>query len=568
MISYLNIKNIALIRDLSLSLKDGLNILSGETGAGKSIIIDSINFVLGDRADRSLIRYGENMARVEVVFDKIINYEEIKSTLEDAGIDFDDGTVTVSRLMTADRSECRINGRIVNLGFLRGVVGSLVDIHSQNEHQSLMKPANHILLLDAFSDKIEASKSDYRKLLKEYREVCAEIDGFMSADERARKLDILNYQIEEIERVNWCDQTEEEVLNVDRTRFYNAQKITDSVAAAKEALDDDSVGGISAIKNAMSGLRTALRYDTTLQELYDRIESLLIECEDVSDTLEEKLEEGADEINIEQIEKRLGEIKALRRKYGSDIEEIAEFLQKAKEEAQKLTDAEELLEDLTAKKDKLEKKILAAVDTLHELRIKVAKKFSASICKNLDELGMKNSRFEVAIDYPEEDEILNNLNANGADVVEFMLSPNVGEPLKPLSKIASGGEMSRFMLALKNIIAEVDMIGTLIFDEIDTGISGVIAKVVAKKLYDIATTRQVIAITHLPQLASMADVNYLIAKRVVGENTVTEVTELNGETVYKEIMRLTGAVENSETGLAGAKELKEWANAYKATKIK
>ena len=234
MISYLNIKNIALIRDLSLSLKDGLNILSGETGAGKSIIIDSINFVLGDRADRSLIRYGENMARVEVVFDKIINYEEIKRTLEDAGIDFDDGTVIVSRLMTADRSECRINGRIVNLGFLRGVIGSLVDIHSQNEHQSLMKPANHILLLDAFSDKIEANKSDYRKLLKEYREVCAEIDGFMSADERARKLDVLNYQIEEIERVNWCDQTEEEVLNVDRTRFYNAQKITDWLLRQKK----------------------------------------------------------------------------------------------------------------------------------------------------------------------------------------------------------------------------------------------------------------------------------------------------------------------------------------------
>ncbi len=568
MISYLNIKNIALIRDLSLSLKGGLNILSGETGAGKSIIIDSINFVLGDRADRSLIRYGENMARVEVVFDKIINYDEIKRTLEDAGIDFDDGTVIVSRLMTADRSECRINGRIVNLGFLRSVVGSLVDIHSQNEHQSLMKPANHILLLDAFSDKIEENKNDYRKLLKDYREVCTAIDGFMSADERARKLDVLNYQIEEIERVNWCDESEEETLNADKTRFYNAQKITDSVAAAKEALDDESVGGVSAIKNAMSGLRTALRYDTSLQELYDRLESLLIECEDVSDALEEKLEDGSDEINIEQIEKRLGEIKSLRRKYGSDIEEIAEFLQKAKEEAQKLTDAEELLEDLTAKKENLEKKILSVVDTLHELRTKVAKKFSASICKNLDELGMKNSRFEVAIDYPEKDEILNNLNANGADVVEFMLSPNVGEPLKPLSKIASGGETSRFMLALKNIIAEVDMIGTLIFDEIDTGISGVIAKVVAKKLYDIATARQVIAITHLPQLASMADVNYLISKRVVGENTVTEVAELGDEAVYKEIMRLTGAVENSETGLAGAKELKEWANAYKSTKLK
>lgn len=568
MISYLNIKNIAIIRELSLSLQDGLNILSGETGAGKSIIIDSINFVLGDRADRSLIRYGENMARVEVVFEKINNENEVSELLNDAGIDFDDGTVIVSRLMTADRSECRINGRIVNLGFLRRVVGSMVDIHSQNEHQSLMKTANHIVLLDAFDEKIGQKKDEYRALYNKYRSLCEEIDSFSSADERARKLDLLSYQISEIERVCWNDAEEEEKLVADRNKYYNAQKITDSLVATGNALDDDTVGGVSALKNAMSELRSAIRYDQSLVELYDRIESLTIECEDIADTIEAKLDDYGENIDIERIEKRLSEIKSLKRKYGATIEDINEFYEKVSEEVKKLADAEELLADLNRKKVKLETRIISVVEELHEGRVKLAKAFSAAICKNLEELGMKNSLFEVSIEYPDKENIIDNLNLNGADEVEFMLSPNVGEPLKSLSKIASGGEMSRFMLALKNILAEVDMIDTLIFDEIDTGISGTIAKVVAKKLFDIAMKRQVIAITHLPQLASMADVNYLIEKKVVDEKTITDITELRDDEVYKEIMRLTGAVENSETGLAGAKELKAWANAYKYSKNK
>jgi len=565
MISYLNIKNIALIRELSLELKNGLNILSGETGAGKSIIIDSINFVLGDRADRSLIRYGETMARVEVVFDEIVNYDEIKNELESAGIDFDDGTVIVSRLMTADRSECRINGRIVNLGFLRNVVGSLVDIHSQNEHQSLTKASNHIVLLDALEEKIGVIKEKYRGILKEYREICDNIDGFMSADERERKLDVLNYQIEEIKRVNWTDPTEENSLNAERIKFYNAKKIADSIVAAVAALDDESIGGLSAIKNAMYSVKNALKYDEGLQELFDRLESLAIEGEDITETLREKLDESGESVNIETVERRLSELKSVRKKYGATVEEVEEFLVQAEEEAQRLNDAEEFLAELNDKKLKLEEKLIETCDKLHTLREKTAKKFSASICNNLNELGMKNSRFEVAIEYPDKENIIDNFNANGADTVEFMLSPNVGEPLKPLSKIASGGEMSRFMLAVKNIIAEVDKIGTLIFDEIDTGISGVIAKVVAKKLYDIAKTRQVIAITHLPQLASMADINYLISKDVHEGKTLTEVRELDGDEVYKEIMRLTGAVENSEIGFNSAKELKEWANSYKKT---
>lgn len=566
MISYLNIKNIALIRELSLELKDGLNILSGETGAGKSIIIDSINFVLGDRADRSLIRYGETTARVEVVFDKIINFAEIKAELADMGIECDDETVIVTRLMTSDRSECRINGRIVNLSALRSVVSSLVDIHTQNEHQSLMKPSNHILLLDAFASETVKLKENFRSLLADYRRVCAEIDTFLAAEERERRLDILNYQIEEIDRVDWREADEEAKLTADKTRFYNAQKINDALAASAGALDDENMGALFSVKNSMNELRGALRFDESLTQVYERLESLAIEAGDILDVLREKLGDMNEEIDIEAVERRLDEIKMLKKKYGSTIEEVEAFYGRATRERDILEDAEARLKSLNRKKSDKEGEIQEVVSDLHQSRLITAERFSSAIRENLNELGMKNSRFEVKIDYPEE--IFSALNANGADSVEFMLSPNVGEPLKPLSKIASGGEAGRFMLALKNIIAEVDKIGTLIFDEIDTGISGVIAKVVARKLYDIARTRQVIAITHLPQLASMADVNYLIEKRVEDDKTLTGVTELEGEDVYAEIMRLTGAVENSAVGLSGAKELKDWANNYKLNQIK
>ena len=560
MISSLHIQNIALIRDLSLDLHPGLNILSGETGAGKSIIIDSINFVLGDRADRSLIRYGEMTARVELVFDRLDNYDEISAALEEIGVECEDDTVIVSRYMTAEKSECRINGRIVNLSNLRRIVAGLVDIHSQNEHQSLMRSANHIGLLDAFDEKILAKKEKYRLKLAEYRELLAKRESFLSQDERERRLDTLRYQIEEIERINWTDPEEEETVKNARTKYYNAQKIIDGLTAAANNVGDDNMGALYALKNAMVELRGVTKYDEGLNELYDRLESLSIEAEDVYETLRDKLDESAEYVDIEAIESRLNEIRSVKKKYGATVEDVQEFLEKARIECDALENAEVEIEEVEKKISSVESVLLQNAKELHELRVKTANKFDKSICENLRELGMKNSVFESKIDY---DDTLDGLNANGADTVEFMLSPNLGEPLKPLSKIASGGEASRFMLALKNIIAEVDKIGTLIFDEIDTGISGVIAKVVAKKLYDIAKLRQVIAITHLPQLASMADYNYLIEKKVVDDKTLTFVKCLSGEEVYAEIMRLTGAVENSSVGLTGAKELKDWANEYK-----
>lgn len=561
MISYLHIKNIALIRDLSLELHRGLNILSGETGAGKSIIIDSINFVLGDRADRSLIRYGETTAQVEVVFDVTDSYDDIKRELDEVGIECEEENVIVSRLMTAERSECRINGHIVTLATLRRIVGSLVDIHSQNEHQSLMKSSNHIGLLDAFNSEILQIKGEYRTILAEYKELIEKKREFLPEEERERRADILRYQIDEIERVNWIDETEEETLKSTRTRYYNAQKIYDGIVAAANDMSDENINGaLCAIKNAQNDLRSALKYDEMLNELYDRLDSLAIEAEDIYETLHDKINDGMEAVDIDAIEKRMDDIRGLKKKYGGSIEEVNQFLEKAKVEIDWIENMDDEILKLEKKINEKTIIILQYTQRLYELRLKTAEKFDKAICNNLRELGMKNSIFRSEIVHTEG---MDGLNQNGSDTVEFLLSPNLGEPLKPLSKIASGGEASRFMLALKNIIAEVDRIDTLIFDEIDTGISGVIAKVVAKKLYDIARIRQVIAITHLPQLASMADHNYLIEKRVVEDKTLTFVKTLEGDEVYEEIMRLTGAVENSTTGLSSAKELKDWANSYK-----
>lgn len=565
MISYINIKNIALIQELSLELKKGLNILSGETGAGKSIIIDSINFVLGDRADRTLIRHGETTARVEVVFNDIANFASVKEILEDAGIECEDETVIISRLMTQDKSECRINGRIVNLVTLRLVVALLVDIHSQNEHQSLLKIANHIVLLDAYSSKITTILEQYRAKLAEYKAITAQLDKFSTLEERERRIDILSYQIEEIERINW-QENEEEALNNERSRYYNAQKITTTLSEALENIDgSNNMGGVPTVKSCLSQLNSITKYDESLSEITQRLESAIIELEDISATISDKLfGNDIDRIDIEATEKRLDDIKGLKKKYGKTVQDVAEFFKVIKEEMDSLLTAEETISKLAQKKVDLEANLVKLVNNLHEERCSTAMKFQKVIQANLVELGMKNSIFEVKIDLSSN--IFASLNANGADYVEFMLSPNLGEPLKPLAKIASGGEMSRFMLALKNVIAELDNIDTLIFDEIDTGISGVIAKVVACKLYDIARSRQVIAITHLPQLSSMADINFLIEKNVINDKTLTFVKELDNIDTLKEIMRLSGFSIDSKAGLDGAKELKDWANSYKTAK--
>lgn len=563
MIERLCIKNIALIDELELEFRDGLNILSGETGAGKTIILDSINFVLGDRADKSLIRHGQTSAKVEMVFSAMRNSARVAEILEKSGLESDDGVVIVSRTMNRDRSECRINRQIVNLSLLKDVVNVLVDTHSQNEHQILLKPSEHIRILDEYNGEISELLASYRKSLDYYSQIKAKIEQMPSEDSRLREADLLKYQIAEIESGIWTEEEIEELLRR-RSAHRNGQKIAESVELARRnACDGDGFDAASALKVALRALTEAARFDKSLERLVRRLDSVAIELNDIASELRGLSECGVEsEEEIEKVEDRLEAVRLLKKKYGKTPSEATEFLMSAKARLSDLDGASARLSELRAERRETERSLIEKATKLHEMRKEASEKFGAEMTSALVELGMTSARFEIRFEF-EPERILSALNRNGAEKLEFMLSPNLGEPPMPLAKIASGGELSRFMLATKSIISAADDVDTLIFDEVDAGISGKTATVVAQKLCDISRRRQVISITHLPQIAAMGDANYLIEKFARGGKTVTEVTALSPERVCLELMRLSGAIEDSEAGHGNAVELKARADEYK-----
>ncbi len=566
MITSLYIKNIALIREHTLEFAEGLNVLSGETGAGKSIIIDSLNFVLGDRADKSLIRHGQSNATVEAIFNDN-NNKNVIAVLEEFGIDREENLIVKRTMSENGRSDCRVNGRAVTLSQLRKLVAHLVDIHSQHENQALLNEANHILILDKYGKSILALKEKFNVHFNAYLKAKEEIDAFEDESARARKIDSLEYQIAEIERVN-PQIGEEDNLITQRNKFQNSERIANALSASYTALDgEESFGAINLTQIAIREINAVLRFDNKFENLSERLESVKIELRDIANELSNEIEAlSYNPRELEQIEERIAEIRKIKKRYGP-IEELPEFLEKTYRELENLKNAEQKILEL--EQIKIEEGNLA-IDyalKLHDERVRVAKSFNNAIVKNLKELGMKNTTFEAEIIFPEnKDCILSTANENGADSVRFLISPNLGEPLKPLSKIASGGEMSRFMLGLKNITAELEEIDTLVFDEIDTGISGLIAKVVAQKLSDVSKNRQVLAVTHLPQLASMADHHYLITKYEKEGQTITEVHLLDELGSVKEVMRLAGSDATSIVGEQNAIELKNWAKSYKNSK--
>lgn len=559
MLAQLCIENIALIDKLELTLKDGLNILSGETGAGKSIIIDSLNFVLGERADKSLIRHGTNFAVVQAVFEDYIN-PQISAYLDDIGIEVEDVLILRRKMTVEGKNECRINGRVATLSILKGLTELLVDIHGQHEHQSLLRSVNHIILLDSIGEnKIRRIKADVTTAYEKYTSLKQELSRFGNASERERKLDVLSYQIEEIERVK-VGEGEEEALLLQRKRIRNTEKILSALQTAKSALDGYDRSGVSAqIKGAVSALNSISSYDEDIPALNDRLNSTRLEIEDISETLSDMLDKlDFDSRSADKMEERLEEVRGILRKYGGSYEALQRFYEDAKSEADMLANAADRVVEL-------EKEIKTAGDSLFEkaakltaLRKKVGAEFENSMVKELADLGMGGSTFKVDIVSADS---VDDISANGADSVEFLISPNVGEPLKPLAKIISGGEMSRFMLALKNIVAGIDGIGTMVFDEIDTGISGNISAVVSEKLCNISRNRQVIAVTHMPSLAAMADSHYLISKSTKNGKTLTHVDLLDDDT--DEVARLIGGNDYSQFAIPHAKEMKAWADRYK-----
>lgn len=561
MIKSLSIKNIALIENLEVEFFEGFNVLSGETGAGKSIIIDSLNFVLGDRADKTLIRHGENFASVEAVFD-IFGNTAVQNKLEEYGLDADD-VLIVSRTMNENgRNECRINRKTSNLSTLRELVSLLVDIHSQNEHQTLLHPENYIGIIDDYSAKKSYPLLEkYKIARKNYLSVKKEIESYSDASDRERKMDLYSFQIEEIEKAALEEGEEDKLISL-RAKLNNMERILTSVASAFDVLDGDS--GSSAVREvstAMAHLRSLEQYGEEFALLGERLDSVKIELADIAETLKTSVDaDEFDERTLGKTESRIRVIRDIKRKYGATVAEVNAYLENARKEYEKLCNAESRLEELKGELNSLADKMKKAAKALHMQRAESAEKFSSEILLHIRELGMNDAQFAAEVS---EISDIENYTAEGADRVSFMLSPNKGEPPKPLNKVASGGELSRFMLALKTILADAEAIDTLIFDEIDTGISGNVAKKVGERLSCIAAKRQVIVVTHLAQIAALADTHYLIEKTSDKVKTHTGLKLLNEEERIFELVRLTGGFNESESSIMHAKELMAWAESIK-----
>lgn len=570
MLASLHVKNIAVIKDISINFGNGLNIMTGETGAGKSIIIDSINFVLGDRADKNIIRSGEENAEVEAVF--ILNsFETILSEiLNNNGIDWNDGILIIRRTLNINgRGEIRVNGFSVTLSFLKSIVSYLLDVHSQHETQSLLNENNHLKILDAYAAETNSLNVVFLKKLKEFKSLQQVIESFPQPLDIEHQMDLLNFQINEIEESNFHD-FEEESLIKERNVIQNSEKILSSLVNAISLLEGNDIIGIETIiLNLLKEISFLNRFDYSYGSILDRLESILIEIRDIKNSLDDSLKNiDYDENKLQSIEKRIEQIRMVKRKYGSDEESIKSFLLKSIERRNYLSNAEQNISEISSSMSSLKKELTEIGLKLHELRVSSSKSFVDNIVKQLNDLGMKNASFSVSVELL--DDFINSnfleLSLNGPDKIKFLISLNKGEPLKDLKRVASGGEMSRIMLAIKNITANLEGIDTLIFDEIDSGISGNAAKTVSQKLFNISIGRQVIVVTHLSQIAAMADLNYLIHKHVSGDETLTYVSQLDEEGVINELMRISGSNNSSKAGYLSSKELRDWATDYKTKK--
>ncbi len=556
MIKSIRIQNIALIELAEIDFFSGLNVLSGETGAGKTVIINAINFSLGAKADKTLIRHGESFCQTEICFCELTS--SAKAVLTDFGIDFDDEVVIKRKLTIEGRSDIRVNGTQVTLTMLKALTLSLCDIYGQSEHYSLLNSNNQLAVLDSYIGRpiveLKEKTLPYIETIKKSRKILDENGG----DERSRavRLDVLSYQISEIEKADLYDGEEDELLEKIKL-FKNAQKIGESLSIVNSAVVED--GGVAdIISTALSKLSQISDFNSSYQELYDRLYSLKAEVDDISYTAESLLSDiDFDEAEKVRIEERLDLIKSLKRKYGNTYAEIMEFYQKSQEEYENLQNFETLSKECEDAILSSTKALEIIYESMHDLRQSSALEFSEKVEGELSTLGMKSAKFEVSVEYSNK-----GLSSNGNSEVEFLFSANKGEPLKNMSKIISGGEMSRFMLALK--IVATDNGGTYVFDEIDAGISGEVAKIVAQKFVKLSKKVQIITISHLPQIVSYADNNYLIKKTENGDKTNTSVCLLDSEGKINEIIRLTGGGDENVARLNAISSINV-ANDYKTS---
>ncbi|GAA0708183.1 DNA repair protein RecN [Paraclostridium ghonii] len=556
MILELYMKNCALIEELRLYIDRNLNILTGETGSGKSIIIGALGLCLGGKYDRSFLRKGTEKGIVEALFD--VNNQKLKEKLLENGIDIDeDNQIIISKEIFEDgKSISRVNGRNVKVSFLKEISNYLIDIHGQHQNQVLFNKDTHIDFLDLFGEEIlYQSKSDYESTYSEYNETKRALNVLTENKDDMqiqREIDLIKFQINEIESANLNENEYEDLLK-QREVYRNGEKIFTNLNNVYLNLYDGSINSVDLISKSLGDLSSIAQYDDKLNEYNETIERIMYELQDISRDIR-SYKENLDfsPYELEQIEQSVDEINKLRRKYGDTIEEILAYRDKINERLDEILNRDEKVEELKLKLKKIEDVLEIKAEKLTNTRKEVAKNLQEKLLYELKSLNMKNVVFEVAFDKC-------SFNSKGQDDIEFMISFNLGEDIKPIYKVASGGEMSRFMLAFKTILADIDEIDTLVFDEIDTGISGIAAQIVGEKLSLIAKKKQIICITHLPQIAANADTHYCIEKKTSNERTFTVINRLNDEERKDEIARLIAGSNITEKTMEHASEIIELA---------
>lgn len=546
MLSLLHIENIAVIESADISFDRGFNVLTGETGAGKSIVIDAISAVLGERAYRDMIRTGAAKASVRAVFMDVPEYPWFSEN----GVEYDPETVIQREIYLDGKNICRVNGSLVSVSILRKLGIQLINIHGQHDSASLFDEENHLAFLDAFADN-RSLRESYSQAYQKVTELRREIDSLtMDESEKLRRMETLKYQIGEIEKAQ-LEPGEDEALEQRRKLLQNAEKLSSGLEEATQCLygGEDTDGAAGLLAQAEHALARLGRFSDSFQSIHDRVADLMYQVQDAAEEVRDtrdSLNYSADE--LEQIESRLDVIHKLRRKYGVTCEDILAYLDKAKRELDEIEFADDHLERLKGKLKKAEKTAWDQALALRKNRQEKAELLSQRILTELSQLDMPRVQFSCRFQELE-------LTPNGADGVAFYMSANAGEALKPMSKVASGGELARIMLAMKNVLAEKDQVNTLIFDEVDTGVSGRAAQKVAEKLRSVASHKQVLCVTHLPQLAALADTHLLIAKSERDGRTYTSVTPLDLEGRKRELARIIGGANITQTTLKSAEEM-------------
>lgn len=554
MLQNLHVKNIALIDETEVDFGQGLNILTGETGAGKSILLGSVGLALGGKYSSDLLRNGAENGLVELTFS--VDDGQIRQKLEEMDIIPDDGMVTLTRKFTGSRSISRINGETVNTGKLKEAAELLIDIHGQHDNKTLLQRKNHLVLLDLFGRKeIAPIKSEMSKCYKEYRAICKkEEETSLNDEERRRELSLYEFEVHEIEEATLRENEDEELEETYR-RMTESRKITDAVAQTyRYTCEDSSANAGDCLTRAIRAFREAAEFD----EEGDRLCALLMDVDSLLNDFNRELSEYASkfefsEEEFKETEERLNLINHLKAKYGSSVSDVLAYCESKRHRIEQLNDYDAYIKQIEEEKEKALKKVERVTKKLHDVRNRYKTVFADEICIHLKELNFLDTRFEIHL------KDAGQFSANGKDEAEFYLALNPGEPVKPLENIASGGELSRIMLAIKTVLADAEDTPTLIFDEIDAGISGVTAAKVGEKLKLIGKSRQVICITHLSQIAAVADSHFLIEKSAENESVKTRIRLLNEEDSVKELARILGGDKITSSIMESAREMKEMA---------